>query len=156
MSILSVAVHAILNGQNPFKVFSAAATQAEAWGENIKKQLPVEVQALIDDQVSVVKQGISAGVQLADKMAGPFLNNAEDGVNSAFVSLVSPYLGPFTGVVTKAEIDMVTSLRDHLIAGIHAEALSLLNQRATAPVPVASAAVAEQPAPLASVAPGVA
>lgn len=141
MSILSVAVRSILAGENPFTAFKQAATQVEDWGAKIKAQLPASVQTFIDDEVASIKQGASDAISLADTLAGPFLNDAADAVNGAFVALVDPYLGPFSGVVNKAEIDMVFKLRDHLKAQLDQEALALLASRTaqvqSAPQPAA-------------------
>lgn len=143
MSILSVAVHAILNGENPFTVFRTAETEVEAWGEKINAHLPAAVQSFIADEVSAVKKGASDAIALADTLAGPFLNAGADTINGAFVAVAAPYLGPFTGMVTKAEVDMVNKLRDHFVAELHQEALALLAQRATPLAP----AVAAPPVP---------
>lgn len=130
MSILSNAIHDIVGGMSPVAVWNKYRPQVDAWEHAVVSAASPDTQAAIHEASSMVRQGLSDAIALGDTMAGPLLTGAADAINTAFASMASAYLGPFSGVVSKAEHDAVNKLRDGLKAQIDAMALQYMAVRA--------------------------
>ena len=133
MNIISDAISAVKAGiSDTFAAFSKGAVDIETQAEKFVSSLSPQAQAIVASDVAQIKQGLAAGIQLADTLAAPFLTIAATDINAAFTKLATSYFGPSAAGLTPERIDMVNTLRDHLKSSLDAEALSLMSSMGAA------------------------
>lgn len=135
MSILSQAKNDVRAGMSLAAVWAKYAPQVVRWGDQVKGKMSPDAAAAIDATVADVKQGLSDAIGIADQLSHPLIDGAADVINTAFAGAASAYLGPFAGVVSKAEHDGLLRLAAGLKAQIDAAALQYMAAR-VAPVVV--------------------